>query len=210
MTNLLIGGGIALAAGAGLLIFSASGGEPTSAAPAEKQSAAQVLEQAMSDSCCAVPSPSLRFISEDAPATPTTNPTTRPADTYPIDVCVVSGGKLGSMGEPVVKQIDGRTVKFCCDACVESFEKDKEKYHAKMDQMIVAAQTASYPLETCLVSGEKLGGMGEPINYVHRPTNTLVRFCCDGCTPAFKKDPQKHLKQLATASAEARKEASGE
>jgi YHS domain-containing protein len=53
---------------------------------------------------------------------------------YPLDVCVVSGEKLGSMGEPVVKTYDGQTVVFCCAGCVQPFEKNKEKYLAKIRQ----------------------------------------------------------------------------
>ena len=125
-------------------------------------------------------------------------PTTRPKDDYPLDTCPV-GGKLGSMGEPVVEEIDGRTVKFCCAACVDAFKKDAEKYHAKMDDMIIDAGREEYPTDVCLVSGEELDVMGGPMDYVHRETNTLVRFCCGTCEVAFKKSPEQYLKKLAAA-----------
>ena len=51
---------------------------------------------------------------------------------YTLDTCVVSGEKLGSMGDPVVKVYDGQQVKFCCNACVKDFEKDKAKFLAKI------------------------------------------------------------------------------
>ena len=53
-------------------------------------------------------------------------------DTYPIDVCVVSGKKLGSMGDPVVYDHEGTTVKFCCDACIPKFKEDPDTYVAKL------------------------------------------------------------------------------
>jgi YHS domain-containing protein len=53
---------------------------------------------------------------------------------------------------------------------------------------------ADYPLDTCVVSGEKLGSMGEP--YVITHEGTEVRFCCDSCLPEFKKDPDKYLAKL--------------
>ena len=53
-------------------------------------------------------------------------------DDYPIDTCVVSGELLGSMGEPVVLEHNGTTVKLCCDGCVEEFESDPDKYVAKL------------------------------------------------------------------------------
>lgn len=52
---------------------------------------------------------------------------------YPLDTCVVSGEKLGSMGDPVVKSYDGHQVKFCCSACIRDFEKDKAKFLTKID-----------------------------------------------------------------------------
>lgn len=63
-----------------------------------------------------------------------------------------------------------------------------------------AAPTASttdakpYPLDVCIVSGEKLGSMGEAISMVHEGQE--IKFCCDHCVPDFKKDPAKYLTKL--------------
>ena len=54
-------------------------------------------------------------------------------DDYPLDVCVVGGEKLGSMGKPVVIKHDGVTVKFCCKGCIEDFEEDPKKFIAKLE-----------------------------------------------------------------------------
>lgn len=51
---------------------------------------------------------------------------------YPLDVCVVSGKKLGSMGEPYTYEHKGTTVKFCCKHCLPKFEKEPAKYLAKL------------------------------------------------------------------------------
>ncbi|MGK0190125.1 MAG: hypothetical protein ACI9R3_005945 [Verrucomicrobiales bacterium] len=51
---------------------------------------------------------------------------------YPLTTCVVSGEELGSMGEPVVKEHNGKTVKFCCKSCLPKFDKDPETYMAKI------------------------------------------------------------------------------
>ena len=79
-------------------------------------------------------------------------------DTYPLDTCVVSGGKLGSMGEPVVYECEGREVRFCCAGCVKQFEKDPETYLKKLDEAVVARDLRDYPLETCVVTGKPLTG----------------------------------------------------
>lgn len=62
-----------------------------------------------------------------------------------------------------------------------------------------AAETSAkpYPLDTCLVSGEKLGSMGEPVVINHEGQE--IKFCCDACVPKFKKDPAKYLSELEHA-----------
>ncbi|MCB1130547.1 MAG: hypothetical protein KDN05_05415 [Verrucomicrobiae bacterium] len=37
-----------------------------------------------------------------------------------------------------------------------------------------AADVSAYPLDHCLVSGEKLGGMGEPVSIVHEGREMLA------------------------------------
>lgn len=54
-----------------------------------------------------------------------------------------------------------------------------------------------YTLKTCLVSDEKLGGMGEP--YVHKHEGRELKFCCKGCLKDFNKDPKKFVIKLEKA-----------
>jgi YHS domain-containing protein len=58
----------------------------------------------------------------------------KPAAEYPLDVCVVSGEKLGSMGKPVILEHNGREVRLCCPNCTAEFKKDPEKYMKKLDE----------------------------------------------------------------------------
>lgn len=51
-----------------------------------------------------------------------------------------------------------------------------------------------YPLDTCVVSDEKLGSMGKPMVLVHEGQE--IKFCCKACKPKFEKDPAKFLKKL--------------
>lgn len=55
-----------------------------------------------------------------------------------------------------------------------------------------------YPLGTCIISGEKLGEMGEP--YVMVKDGQEVKFCCKMCRPDFEKDPSKYLKKIEEAT----------
>jgi len=56
------------------------------------------------------------------------------------------------------------------------------------------AAAKPYPLDTCIVSGEKLGGMGKPFVFVYQGQE--IKLCCQGCKPKFDKDPAKYLKKL--------------
>jgi YHS domain-containing protein len=49
-----------------------------------------------------------------------------------------------------------------------------------------------WPLDTCIVAGEKLGSMGEPVVYIHEGRE--VKMCCAGCVDTFKAEPAKYLK----------------
>lgn len=64
---------------------------------------------------------------------------------------------------------------------------------------VIAEQLPVYPMSTCLVSGEALGGedMGAPIDMVHE--GRLVRLCCKGCVKTFNKDPLAILMKLDAA-----------
>ncbi len=67
------------------------------------------------------------------------------------------------------------------------------------DAAWLAKARADYPLKTCVVSGDELGGMGEALDRIYRQPgqpDRLVRFCCDDCPADFMKDPAKYLKQL--------------
>jgi YHS domain-containing protein len=51
-----------------------------------------------------------------------------------------------------------------------------------------------YPLKTCIVTGNELGSMGDPITEVYQ--GQQVKFCCKACIAKFHKDPAKYLAKL--------------
>jgi len=117
--------------------------------------------------------------------------------TYTLSTCPVSDQKLGSMGDPVVKEIGGREVRFCCGGCVAKYKAGRAVYEQKVDAQIIEQQRASYPLDTCVVSSGRLGAMGDPVDYVHG--NRLVRFCCENCIEKFKANPDQYVAKLDEA-----------
>lgn len=146
---------------------------------------------------------------------------------YPVDFCVVSGQKLGAMGDPVKYEHDGRTVYFCCEGCIKKFEAEPAKYLAALDAAIVnAADAVAKPstgkeiskssmkpadtssakaspkltsLDWCIVSGDSLGAMGKTV--AHEYKGRELTFCCKGCIKEFESAPTAYLARLDSALA---------
>ena len=57
----------------------------------------------------------------------------QPSADYPLKVCVVSGEKLGSMGNPHVIKHEGTEVQFCCKSCVKDFNTEPKKFITKIE-----------------------------------------------------------------------------
>ncbi len=53
---------------------------------------------------------------------------------YTLNKCIVSGDKLGEMGEAFVYKYQGREIKFCCKGCLKDFNKEPAKYIKKIEQ----------------------------------------------------------------------------
>ena len=52
-------------------------------------------------------------------------------------------------------------------------------------------------LETCPVSGEKLGEMGKPLVFTYKDQE--VKLCCKSCKKDFDKNPDKYIKLIRAA-----------
>ncbi|MFY9345032.1 MAG: hypothetical protein WAT39_21255 [Planctomycetota bacterium] len=119
----------------------------------------------------------------------------RVGDAYSLSACPVSGKKLGSMGDPVVKLYEGREVRYCCGGCIKRFEKDLATSLASLDAKIIADQGPLYPLDTSVVSGKKLPEKAHEFVYGNR----LVRVVDDKEKAEFAKEPARFLKLLDAA-----------
>ena len=118
---------------------------------------------------------------------------------YPLDTCLVSGETFGGdMGDPIEMVHEGRYVKLCCEGCKKGLARDADALIAKLDEATMAAQRATYPLETCPVSGEALDDGA--LELLHG--TTLVKLCCKGCVKRFHEDPTAALRAIAAARAD--------
>jgi hypothetical protein len=72
---------------------------------------------------------------------------------------------------------------------------------------VAVTKPTPYPLDTCIVSGEKFGGdMGDPVVFIYQTNgiNQEIKFCCSMCKPKFLKDPDKYMKIIRDAEAKAK------
>jgi hypothetical protein len=84
------------------------------------------------------PTPPATPATPATPAAPTTpagpaTPAAPAADAYPLTTCVVSGEKLGGMGDPYVFTYEGTEVRLCCINCKKEFDKDPKACIAKIE-----------------------------------------------------------------------------
>ncbi|MCB9917384.1 MAG: hypothetical protein H6832_03180 [Planctomycetes bacterium] len=121
---------------------------------------------------------------------------------YPLETSLVSGAKLSGAKlsgaklsgiklegkktddtklekEPVDFVYGNRLVRVGSDEERATFVAHAAKYMEALDKAVVAAQKDDYPLDSCPISGEKLGSMGNPIDRV--VAGRLVRLCCKSC-----------------------------
>lgn len=111
---------------------------------------------------------------------------------YPLDTDIVSGDALGD--EPIDVVHNNRLVRFSSQMSAQKFYRAPDSYLAKLDEAVIAAQVESYPLDTCVITGEPLDAMGKPVQIV--AGNRLVQFCCEGCEAKFWKNPQAAFLKL--------------
>ncbi len=123
----------------------------------------------------------------------------RIGDPWPLDTCVVSGGKLGSMGDPIIMLHEGREVRFCCKGCIGTFEKDPAKFLSKADKAIIEQQKVHYPLDYCIVEkAEPVTGNPEEDTFAV-VGNRLFIFCCPSCEKKVRAEPAKYIAILDKA-----------
>ena len=118
---------------------------------------------------------------------------------YPIETCIVGEGKLGSMGEPLDLVVNNRHVRLCCAGCEKKLKADPAAFIAKLDKAVIAAQSKTYNLKECPISGETLNS--NALNVV--VGNRLVKICCAGCESKVLSKTSKIFAMLDSGKVEA-------
>ncbi len=103
----------------------------------------------------------------------------------------------GDTASQAVDQLAG-TISEAANTAANAANQVAQEASKMTDEAIIAAQSATYPLKNCVVSGEALGSMGETINYIHE--GTLIKLCCDHCKPDVEKDTAKFVAMVKDAA----------
>jgi hypothetical protein len=115
---------------------------------------------------------------------------------YPMEVCVVSEEKLGSMGDAFVFVEGDQEVQLCCKSCQKDFASTKEANLKKISE--AWKKVKPYPLATCIASDEDIDPE-HAVGLVHEGREFI--FCCKSCVKDFKKEPAKFVKKFDEAAA---------
>jgi len=118
--------------------------------------------------------------------------------TYPMNSCVACGTIWGAEDTPLDLVRQGRLVRVCNEGCVKPFDVQSAKWFKVLDDQIIAAQAATYPLTQCPLSHEQLG---KKPKYTVVGTR-LIEVCCGDCKQELLGDPAKSaavLKQIDEA-----------
>lgn len=124
-------------------------------------------------------------------------------DPYLLDTDPVSGKSLGPVDKQVTVVLEGREFRFANAQNADAFKASPEKYTPAVDAKLIAQQMPLYPMDTCVVSGDKLGKPGTAYDFVYR--NRLVRLSSKDHMATFLKDPPKFLSKLDAAVIERQK-----
>ena len=99
---------------------------------------------------------------------------------YPLDYCVVSNEKLGSMGQPVVFIFENQEIKLCCKECRKDFDADPKKFLEKINnpsKEVKPPAQAETPSQSGVVVQLTVDGL-------------VCNFCATNISKSFTKLPE--------------------
>ena len=99
---------------------------------------------------------------------------------YPLDYCVVSNEKLGSMGKPIVFIFENQEIKLCCKECRSEFDADPKKFLEKINNPSKETKPSApvaAPSQSGIVVQLTVDGL-------------VCNFCASNITKTFTKLPE--------------------
>ncbi len=114
---------------------------------------------------------------------------------YPLQNCLASGRPIDVKGTPTNAVFGNQLMRFCCGGCANFVQKDPvrlKKAVETLEAAYISAQLPTYPMKTCVISGEPLGE--STVNAV--VGDQLVRVCCGSCEKKLNHNPRVYLAKL--------------
>jgi len=121
-------------------------------------------------------------------------------------ICPVMGNLVKPDGGSAT--YEGETIAFCCPGCVKKFNADPTRYmdlmrlnapkywYVSKKPAVVPMRKAKAALKSangrCPVMGKLVVADGGTATY----GDQTIAFCCPGCAPRFKKDPEKYMRLM--------------
>jgi hypothetical protein len=102
---------------------------------------------------------------------------------------------LDKRKEPIMKMI--QVIRTTVAAVLLGLAGNAKAADGKGSSGKTEEKAKAYPLDTCVVTDEKLGGHGTPHVFTHEGRE--VKLCCKGCLKDFKKDTAKYVKKMEEA-----------
>jgi YHS domain-containing protein len=106
----------------------------------------------------------------------------------PQTICPVMGNAIN---KAIFADHKGERVYFCCQGCPPMFKKNPDKYLKKMKKAGITPEVIAKEQTLCPVMGNAIN---KKLYLDHK--GERIYFCCQGCLPMFKKDPEKFLKKM--------------
>lgn len=78
-------------------------------------------------------------------------------DRYSLDHCAVCATRLGTRGESIDLDHQGRQLRVCTQDCASAFAQDPRAAAAQLDARMIADQKPWYPTDRCIVTDKPLG-----------------------------------------------------
>ena len=107
---------------------------------------------------------------------------------YPLDNCLASGRPVDVKGTPANAVFGNQLMRFCCGGCAPVFVQNDpvrlKKAVETLEAAYIMAQMKTYPMNSCVISGEPLGE--STVNAV--VGNRLVRVC-NACEKKLNHNP---------------------
>ena len=117
-----------------------------------------------------VPTPSP--ITETSPAGAVAASAALAPEVYPLAWCPITGSALGSMGDPVLLDVQGLSVQLCCAHCQTEAELQVDAIRKTITKALLKRDRADYPLPECVACGQSLPK--KPIAWVQGSTLLLL------------------------------------